>query len=240
MEDTDGSNNLKNKNQAQNNRKKKAPGVEWQYAINIGDRFIDWECKLCHAIKSGGAPRLRDHFVGGPKKTRTCTHPSAPMVANRIREEHRKKEVRNYYAPTTNVHGTEEQHASNQQTPQPSPDCTPNPSTQPGSSSSKHYCANSKVSMRQTSLQESLRSTLHDEAQLALAEAVYFSGSAMMMVDNDHWKKAWKKIGEFGVGFSLPTYHSMQNDLLDKCYGQVKERVQRVILSNILLMLNSK
>ena len=27
----------------------------------------------------------------------------------------------------------------------------------------------------------------------------------------------------------------MQNDLLDKCYGQVKERVQRVILSNISL-----
>ena len=27
----------------------------------------------------------------------------------------------------------------------------------------------------------------------------------------------------------------MQNDLLDKCYGQVKERVQRVILNNISL-----
>ena len=27
----------------------------------------------------------------------------------------------------------------------------------------------------------------------------------------------------------------MQNDLLEKCYAQVKERVQRVILSNIAL-----
>ena len=27
----------------------------------------------------------------------------------------------------------------------------------------------------------------------------------------------------------------MQNDLLDKCYDHVKERVQRVILNNILL-----
>ena len=57
----------------------------------------------------------------------------------------------------------------------------------------------------------------------------------MLMVKSDHWKKTWKKIEEFGPGFSPPTYHSMQNDLLNKCYGHVKEHVQRVILNNILL-----
>ena len=57
----------------------------------------------------------------------------------------------------------------------------------------------------------------------------------MLMVESDHWKKAWKKIGEFGPSFSPPTYHSMQNDLFDKCYDHVKERVQRVILNNIFL-----
>ena len=56
-----------------------------------------------------------------------------------------------------------------------------------------------------------------------------------MMVDNVHWKRAWKKIGEFGPGFNPPSYHCMRNDLLEKCYAQVKERVQRVILSNIEL-----
>ena len=71
--------------------------------------------------------------------------------------------------------------------------------------------------MRQTSLQESLCNGLLDEAQLApLVEAIYFSGSAMMMVKNDHWKKAWKTIGEFGPGFSAPTYHAMRNELLEK------------------------
>ena len=57
----------------------------------------------------------------------------------------------------------------------------------------------------------------------------------MLMVKSNHWKKSWKKIGEFGLGFSPSTYHCMQNDLLDKCYGHVKEHVQRVILNNILL-----
>ena len=74
-----------------------------------------------------------------------------------------------------------------------------------------------------------------DDAQMALAEAIYFSGSPMMMVDNAHWKTAWKRIGEFGPGFDPPSYHSMRNDLLEKCYAQVKERVQRVVLSNIEL-----
>ena len=87
--------------------------------------------------------------------------------------------------------------------------------------------------MRQASLKESLRNGFLDEAQLDLGKAIYFSGSATMMVENDHWKKAWKTIGEFGPGFSAPTYHAIRNELLEKCYSQVKERVQRIILSNI-------
>ena len=53
------------------------------------------------------------------------------------------------------------------------------------------------------------------------------------MVDSDHWKHAWKKIGEYGSGFSAPSYHTIRNELLDKCYEEVKERVSRIILSNI-------
>ena len=41
---------------------------------------------------------------------------------------------------------------------------------------------------RQTSLDESFRSTLLEDAQLALAKAIFFSGSAMSMVDNMHWR----------------------------------------------------
>ena len=90
MEGSGGSSCPRNKSQTQNSRKKKALWIEWEYAINIGDQFMDWECKLCHMVKSGGAPRLRDHFLGGPRKT-LCTHPSAPKVTNCLREEHKKK-----------------------------------------------------------------------------------------------------------------------------------------------------
>ena len=77
------------------------------------------------------------------------------------------------------------------------------------------------------------KSTLLEDAQLALAKAIFFSSSAMSMVDNMHWRSAWKKIGEFGAGFTSPSYHVMRHSMLDKCTDLVKERVQRVILSNL-------
>ena len=33
--------------------------------------------------------------------------------------------------------------------------------------------------------------------------------------------------------FEAPSYHTMRNDMLDKCCNQVKEHVQNVILNNI-------
>ena len=50
MEGSGGSSCPRNKSQTQNSRKKKAPGIEWEYAINIGDQSMDWECKLCHTV----------------------------------------------------------------------------------------------------------------------------------------------------------------------------------------------
>ena len=55
----------------------------------------------------------------------------------------------------------------------------------------------------------------------------------MSMVDNMHWKVAWKNIGEFGAGFIAPSYHVMRHGMLDKCIEIVKERVERVVLSNV-------
>ena len=97
----------------------------------------------------------------------------------------------------------QEQNGSNQQTPEASPSCAPNINGHsegriPSASSTKRQFDMGNVSMRQTSLQQSLRTGLLEDVQLALAEAIYFSGSAMMMVDSEHWKRAWKKIGEFG------------------------------------------
>ena len=63
----------------------------------------------------------------------------------------------------------------------------------PKASSSKWPFQSQNVSMRQALLEESLHGGRLGDAQMALAEAVYFSGSSMMMVDNVHWKRAWKK-----------------------------------------------
>ena len=95
--------------------------------------------------------------------------------------------------------------------------------THVNSVSSTHPSGERNTTMRQTSLQESFRGPVLEDAQLSLAQAIFYTGNAMVMVDSDHWKRAWKKIGEFGPGFSPPTYHSMRNDLLDKCYEGVKE-----------------
>ena len=86
---------------------------------------------------------------------------------------------------------------------------------------------------RQTSLHESFSASLIEEAQLALAKAVYFFDGAMAIVNNAHWKHAWKKIGEFGSNFMTPLYHAMRHGMLDKYTKLVKERVERMVLRNI-------
>jgi hypothetical protein len=241
MADGVGSSGIAKSNQGQTSRKKKVAGVEWEFAINVANRFIDWECKLCHVCKSGGAPRIREHFLGGSKKScRMCTHPHAPAVAKRLREEFMKKDAKRLHHARGEVDASILHHGSNNHTPEATPAVsTQNLSemkeTHVKSVSSQHQFGGRQATMRQTSLQESFRESLLEDAQLALAQAIYCTGNAMAMVDSDHWKKAWKKIGEFGVGFSPPTYHSMRFELLEKCYEEVKERVQRVILGNISL-----
>ena len=44
----------------------------------------------------------------------------------------------------------------------------------------------------------------------------------------------WKKIGEYGLGFTGASYHTIWNELLDRCFVKVKEPVAKTILSNIL------
>ena len=132
-----------NRTQAQNNRRKKAPGIELDYAINNGDKFIDWQCKLCHhASKSGNAPCLREHFLRGPRKRFTCPHPSAPVIAKHLREEFQNKVSRKHYASFSTTPTMPKNHGSNHETPQTLPGCTTTlnvePKTNlPSSSSSK-------------------------------------------------------------------------------------------------------
>ena len=95
MEDGAGTSGIANKNQTQAGRKKKLARIEWEFALNMANIFIEWECKLCHVSKSGGAPHFREHFLGGPKKScRVCTHPHAPTVPKRLREEFEKKDAK--------------------------------------------------------------------------------------------------------------------------------------------------
>ena len=71
----------------------------WEFANNVCGRYVMWQCKLCSVTKSRGAPRIREHFLGGPKKAcRMCTHPQAPTVAKRLREEIAKKSKKRQYA----------------------------------------------------------------------------------------------------------------------------------------------
>ena len=61
-------------------------------------------------------------------------------------------------------------------------------------------------------------------------------GSSLSILEKEPWKHASKKIGEFGLGFSPPSYHNIRHSFLDKCYDEVKERVIYVTLSNLKLL----
>ena len=41
----------------------KVLGPDWQFLVNIRS-FIDWRCKLCGVAKFGGAPCIREYFLG--------------------------------------------------------------------------------------------------------------------------------------------------------------------------------
>ena len=64
----------------------KTPGPEWQFATNV-NRYIDWKCNLCGELKSGGATRIRDHFLGGNSRTigGKCRGPGADEAATCLR-----------------------------------------------------------------------------------------------------------------------------------------------------------
>lgn len=74
------------------------------------------------------------------------------------------------------------------------------------------YLVNFKLAQaRQVSLEYSFCATALEDAQLTLAQAIYVTSGSLAMVTHDAWKSAWKKIGEYGPGFTPPTYHHMRN-----------------------------
>ena len=64
----------------------KSHGPKWQFATNI-NRYIDWKCSLCNELKLGGAPCVRDHFLGGNSRTcgGKCREPGANEAATYLR-----------------------------------------------------------------------------------------------------------------------------------------------------------
>ena len=76
---------------------------------------------------------------------------------------------------------------------------------------------------------DSFHTSALEEAHLALAQAIFCTGSSLTMDNHDEWKSAWKKIGEFGQGFTPPTYHHMQNQLLDKFYSNMQQDVKKLL-----------
>lgn len=70
----------------------KSPGPEWQFATNI-NRYIDWKCNTCNEIKSGGAPRIREHFLGGNSRIRgsKCKGPGADEVSTQLKDGGQQK-----------------------------------------------------------------------------------------------------------------------------------------------------
>ena len=130
MEDNVGTSN------AHTSKKKKAPGKEWDFANNICGRYVEWQCKLCMETKSGGAPCIREHFLGGPKKAcRTCTHPQAISVAKHLREDLEKKSKKRHFIEAFDTN-TSQEHASNHVTPTNTTEGPPG-DTLPSSVSSK-------------------------------------------------------------------------------------------------------
>ena len=80
------------KGSASNQVKKKSPGFEWQFVKAMHGGYVHWECNYCHAVKFGGAPRIKDNFLGSSSKSmRRCQSAHVEQVAMRIKEHYQCK-----------------------------------------------------------------------------------------------------------------------------------------------------
>lgn len=211
----------------------KNPGPEWQFATNIS-RYIDWKCNICNEIKSGGAPRIRDHFLGGNSRIcgGKCKGPGAAEVSTRLRAaldktgNNKKLKMSSAYQTPLSSQSNVGKSTLGSSQPEPPPVTNVSPIT---NVSPEFQVASTRT--RQVNLVDSFRATALEEAQLALAKAIYFTGGSLAMVNHEEWKTAWKKIGEYGPTFTPPTYHHMRNQLLDKCYTNTQQDVERLIIN---------
>lgn len=213
----------------------KSPGPEWQFATNVS-KFIDWKCNFCGVSKSGGAPRIREHLLGGNGRVQVgrCRGRGADDAAKQLRallstmpsaKRRTDATVNRQLSTLTSI--SMEANVADNTPPQTEGDFQSH--NVPTGASPEFQVGTSKA--RQATLVQSFRATALEEAQLAVAKAIYFTGSSLSMVNQDAWKSAWKKIGEFGSGFTPPTYNHMRNQLLEKCYLQTKENVERLIIN---------
>lgn len=178
----------------------KNPSLEWKFATNIS-RYIDWKCNICNESKLVGAPHIRDQFLGGNSRAcgGKCKGPRADEVVTCLR------------AALDKIRGKKKLKMSSAfQTPLSSQSnvvkSTPR-SSQPkhtlGTNASLDFQVGS-TRTRQFNMVDSIRDTALEEAQLALAKAIYFTRSSLAMVNHSEWKTAWKKIGEYGSEFTPP------------------------------------
>ena len=215
----------------------KTPGPEWQFATNL-NRFIDWRCNLCGITKSGGAPRIREHLMGSGSGSRgigvKCKGVGAGTASTHLKEVLEKLGIGNKrprismpsLMPFEHII-----HIGNTPCDQNNNDNTSIPITTNTSASLEFQVGSSKA--RQVILERSFCATALEDAQLALAQAIYVTSGSLAMVTHDAWKSAWKKIGEYGPGFTPPTYHHMPNQLLNKCYSNTEKEVDRLIIKSI-------
>lgn len=183
----------------------KNPGPEWQFATNIS-RYIDWKCNICNELKSRGAPHIIDHFLGGSSRIcgGKCKGAGADEVAKRLKAALDKaggsKKLKNSSIFQTPLSSQSNVVKSIPRSSQPEPPSVTNASLefQVGSTQT-----------RQVNQVDSICATALEEARLALAKAIYFTGGSLAMVNHDEWKTVWKKIGEYGSRFTPPKYHHM-------------------------------
>ena len=92
--------------------------------------------------------------------------------------------AKKHYTPITNGARMPKPHDSNHHTPEALLACTTNDHVQskshpPSASLSRRHVNLGRVSMHQTSLEESLHNGLLEDAQLTLAKVIYFLGIVM-------------------------------------------------------------
>lgn len=193
-----------------------APGSRldpaWKYGIDVDAAAKKVECKFCHEIRSGGIFRLKHHLAGTHKDGSPCV-----QVPDDVRDEMIKllsscgaSSSKSSKRKSTSLNNEDEDDVAYK-------------------GPMDGFCEKSRDESKgkQATLNDRWKRHTRDAVCQTMARWFYSCAIPFNAVKSPYYKQMVKEIGEFGKGFTPPSYHELRETLLKREVADVLQIVDK-------------